>query len=147
MYWTERQVNQYGRLWKHRCLSPMFQEKRHRQLSLFQPGPALCASGGGSRRLYKPLLNPGFSRRASVYTAIYHGTVMTPGREGANWGGASFDPTNQVLYVSGFGPLTYLVRLQPGNEPDFYFAFQNQSSDPTQLLHTRAWVLPSPRMT
>ena len=52
------------------------------------------------------------------------GTVMTPGEGGgANWGGASFDPTNQVLYVSGFGPLTYLVRLQPGNEPDFYFAF------------------------
>ena len=52
------------------------------------------------------------------------GLVVTPGEGGgANWGGASYDPTTQVLYVNGFGPLTYVVRLQPGNDPNFYYVF------------------------
>ena len=49
---------------------------------------------------------------------------MTPGEGGgANWGGASYDPTSQILYVNGFGPLTYKVKLQSGEQPNFYYVF------------------------
>ena len=52
------------------------------------------------------------------------GLIVTPGEGGgANWGGASFDPTSQVLYVNGFGPLTHLVALNYGGEENFYFVF------------------------
>mgnify|MGYP000844131443 CR=1 FL=1 len=52
------------------------------------------------------------------------GLVMTPGEGGgANWGGASFDPGTQILYVNGFGPLTYVVQLQKGNESNLYYVF------------------------
>jgi quinoprotein glucose dehydrogenase len=53
-----------------------------------------------------------------------NGIVMTPGEGGgANWGGASYDPTTQRLYVNGFGPLTYVVRLQEGDRSNFYYVF------------------------
>jgi len=52
------------------------------------------------------------------------GLIVTPGEGGgANWGGASYDPTTQILYVNGFGPLTHLVALQYGGEPNFYYVF------------------------
>ena len=52
------------------------------------------------------------------------GLIVTPGEGGgANWGGASYDPTTQILYVNGFGPLTHLVALQDGGQPNFYFVF------------------------
>ncbi|MFV2039886.1 MAG: hypothetical protein ACC660_06545, partial [Acidimicrobiales bacterium] len=53
-----------------------------------------------------------------------NGLIVTPGEGGgANWGGASYDPSTQVLYVNGFGPLTHLVALEYGGEPNFYFVF------------------------
>ena len=52
------------------------------------------------------------------------GLIVTPGEGGgANWGGASYDPTTQILYVNGFGPLTHVVKLQDGGEPDFFYVF------------------------
>jgi len=52
------------------------------------------------------------------------GLVVTPGEGGgANWGGASYDPTTQILYVAGFGPLTYVVRLEQGNAENFFYVF------------------------
>ena len=51
-----------------------------------------------------------------------NGLVITPGEGGgANWGGAAFDPETKVLYVVGFGPLTHVVTLQDGGQPDFYY--------------------------
>lgn len=51
------------------------------------------------------------------------GTLLTPGiGGGANWGGASFDPATQTLYVSSLGPLTFLIRLESGGQENFYFA-------------------------
>ena len=53
-----------------------------------------------------------------------NGLIVTPGEGGgANWGGASYDPTTQILYVNGFGPLTHLVALEDGGLPNFYFVF------------------------
>ena len=50
------------------------------------------------------------------------GLIITPGEGGgANWGGASFDPSTQTLYVTGFGPLTHLVRMENGGLPNFYY--------------------------
>jgi quinoprotein glucose dehydrogenase len=40
-----------------------------------------------------------------------------------DWGGGSYDPTTQTLYVNGFGPLTHVVALQPGSQPNFYYVF------------------------
>ena len=52
------------------------------------------------------------------------GLIVTPGEGGgANWGGASYDPTSQMLYVAGFGPLTHLVKLVNGGQEDFYYVF------------------------
>ena len=51
------------------------------------------------------------------------GLIITPGEGGgANWGGAAFDPTTQILYVAGFGPLTHLVALEYGGSENFYYA-------------------------
>ena len=50
------------------------------------------------------------------------GLVITPGEGGgANWGGAAYDPEAQRLYVAGFGPLTHVVRLEHGGQPNFYY--------------------------
>jgi len=50
--------------------------------------------------------------------------IVTPGEGGgANWGGASYDPSSQTLYVSGFGPLTHLVKLVNGGQENFYYVF------------------------
>ncbi|MCS5581015.1 MAG: hypothetical protein NZ837_10855 [Gammaproteobacteria bacterium] len=50
------------------------------------------------------------------------GTIITPGEGGgANWGGASFDPETQTLYVSSLGPFTYLIQLFRANV-NFYYA-------------------------
>jgi quinoprotein glucose dehydrogenase len=50
------------------------------------------------------------------------GLIVTPGEGGgANWGGAAFDPVARRLYVSGFGPLTYLIRMVYGGQPNFYY--------------------------
>ena len=52
------------------------------------------------------------------------GLIVTPGEGGgANWGGASYDPNTQTLFVSGFGPLTHLVQLQNGGEENFFYVF------------------------
>ena len=51
------------------------------------------------------------------------GLIVTPGEGGgANWGGGAFDPISQTFYVAGFGPLTYLIRMEDGGGPNFYFA-------------------------
>jgi quinoprotein glucose dehydrogenase len=51
-----------------------------------------------------------------------NGLIITPGEGGgANWGGASFDPTTQRLYVAGFGPLTHKVTMTFGNLANFYY--------------------------
>ncbi|MDA1076786.1 MAG: serine hydrolase [Proteobacteria bacterium] len=74
------------------------------------------------------LINPASADAYDVgplYTPpTLRGLIVTPGEGGgANWGGASYDPLTQRLYVSGFGPLTHKVALQPGNEPNFYYVF------------------------
>ncbi|MEM7017188.1 MAG: PQQ-binding-like beta-propeller repeat protein, partial [Pseudomonadota bacterium] len=61
-----------------------------------------------------------------------NGLIITPGEGGgANWGGASFDPTTQTLYVAGFGPLTHVVTMQSGNLPNFYFGRPEIFTGPT----------------
>jgi len=51
-----------------------------------------------------------------------NGLIITPGEGGgANWGGASYDPTTQRLYVTGFGPLTHKVTMTFGNLQNFYY--------------------------
>lgn len=51
------------------------------------------------------------------------GTLLTPGiGGGANWGGASFDPTTQMLYVTSLGPLTFLITMQAADDGTFYYA-------------------------
>lgn len=51
------------------------------------------------------------------------GTLLVPGiGGGANWGGASFDPTTQTLYVTSLGPLSFLVKMESGGDGSFYFA-------------------------
>jgi len=60
------------------------------------------------------------------------GLIVTPGEGGgANWGGASYDPTTQTMYVNGFGPLTYVVALQDGGQPNFYYVFPDLFFGPT----------------
>lgn len=61
-----------------------------------------------------------------------NGLVVTPGEGGgANWGGASFDPETQILYATGFGPLTYILNLQSGGEPNFFYTFPSPIFGPT----------------
>jgi quinoprotein glucose dehydrogenase len=62
------------------------------------------------------------------------GLIVTPGEGGgANWGGASYDPNTQTLYVNGFGPLSHLVRLQEGSEENFYYVFPELFTGPATV--------------
>jgi quinoprotein glucose dehydrogenase len=61
-----------------------------------------------------------------------NGLVITPGEGGgANWGGASYDPNTQTLYVNGFGPLTYVLRLQNAGFPNLYYGLPEPVFGPT----------------
>ena len=64
------------------------------------------------------LINPnsvGTRDVGELYTPITtNGILVTPSiAGGANWGAASYDPTTQILYANGFGPLTSDLQLFP----------------------------------
>ncbi|MEO2174190.1 MAG: PQQ-binding-like beta-propeller repeat protein, partial [bacterium] len=60
------------------------------------------------------------------------GLIVTPGEGGgANWGGASYDPTTQMLYVAGFGPLTHKVTMTSGGLQNFYYGIPELFFGPT----------------
>ena len=73
----------------------------------------LVDPGSVSGLVYGPLFTPPSTQ----------GTILMPGiGGGANWGGASFDPTTQMLYVTSLGPLAFLITMEPGNGGSFYYA-------------------------
>lgn len=48
------------------------------------------------------------------------GAILLPGiGGGANWGGASFDPETQILYVTSLGPVPFVIGLSPPGTGNF----------------------------
>ncbi|MEC7968742.1 MAG: PQQ-binding-like beta-propeller repeat protein [Pseudomonadota bacterium] len=85
--------------------------------------PPFVRQGSSVEALIDPYSADGYDTGPLYTPPTTKGLIITPGEGGgANWGGAAFDPTTQLLYVAGFGPLTHLVRLENGGSDDFYFA-------------------------
>ena len=79
--------------------------------------------GSSAEDLIDPYSAEGYDTGALYTPPTTKGLIITPGEGGgANWGGAAFDPTTQILYVAGFGPLTHLVKLEYGGSENFYYA-------------------------
>jgi len=84
--------------------------------------PPFVRQGVVQAELLDPASADGFDVGPLFTPPTTKGLIITPGEGGgANWGGASFDPTTQTLYVTPFGPLTHLVKMEPGSEPNFFF--------------------------
>ena len=85
--------------------------------------PPFVRQGSSVEALIDPYSAEGYDTGPLYTPPTTNGLIITPGEGGgANWGGAAFDPTTQILYVAGFGPLTHLVRLENGGADNFYYA-------------------------
>ena len=84
--------------------------------------PPFVRQGSDPADLIDPASVEGYDTGPLFTPPSLGGLIITPGEGGgANWGGASYDPTSQTLYVNGFGPLTYLLSMEDGGQPDFYY--------------------------
>jgi quinoprotein glucose dehydrogenase len=105
------------------------------QTSLTQPiptkPPPFVRQGSAREDLADPSSADGYDVGPLYTPPTENGLIVTPGEGGgANWGGASFDPQTQTLYVTGFGPLTYLIRMVYGGL-NFYYASPQAFYGPT----------------
>jgi quinoprotein glucose dehydrogenase len=86
--------------------------------------PPFVRQGSVRSELINPSSAVGYDVGPLYTPPTINGLIVTPGEGGgANWGGGSYDPTTQTLYVNGFGPLTHLVALEAGTQPNFYYVF------------------------
>ena len=84
--------------------------------------PPFVRQGSSADAMIDPYSAAGYDTGPLYTPPTTKGLIITPGEGGgANWGGAAFDPTAQVMYVAGFGPLTHSVRLENGGTDDFYY--------------------------
>ncbi len=105
------------------------------QTSLTQPiptkPPPFVRQGSAREDLADPSSADGYDVGPLYTPPTENGLIVTPGEGGgANWGGASFDPQTQTLYVTGFGPLTYLIQMVYGG-PNFYYVSPQAFYGPT----------------
>ena len=71
------------------------------------------------------------------------GLIVTPGEGGGvNWGGASYEPNTQTLYVNGFGPLSTWCACKKEVKRTSTMCSRNCSPALQRYLHILDWVLP-----